>query len=94
MVCTPHSILFVIKLRRMKLAGNVASMGERRGVSRVLVGKPEEGDRLEDPSIDGRIVLIWIFRKWDVQGLDWTDMVQDRDRWQALVNVAMNLRLP
>ena len=69
-------------------------MGERKGVSKVLVGKPEEGDHLEDPSIDGRIILIWIFRKWNVWGLDWTDMVQDRDKWQALVNVAMNLRLP
>ena len=87
-------MLFVIKLRRMKLAGNVACIGERRGVSRVLVGKPEEGDHLEDPNIDGRIILIWIFRKWEVWGLDWTDMVQDRDKWQARVNVAMNLRLP
>ena len=94
MICTPHPMLFVIKLRRMKLAGNVACIGERRGVSRVLVGKPEEGDHLEDPNIDGRIILIWIFRKWEVWGLDWTDMVQDRDKWQARVNVAMNLRLP
>jgi hypothetical protein len=37
-------------------------MGERRAIYRVLVGKPE-GKR---PVIDGRIVLIWIFRKWDV----------------------------
>jgi hypothetical protein len=36
-------------------------MGERRGVYRVLVGKPEG-----DPSVDGRIILRWIFRKWDV----------------------------
>jgi hypothetical protein len=54
--CSPH-IIQVIKLRRMRLAGNVACMGERRGVYRVLVGKPEEGDHLEDLSIDGRIIL-------------------------------------
>jgi len=90
---SPH-IIQVIKLRRMKLAGNIACMGERRGVSRVLVGKPEEGDHLEDRSIDGRIILIWIIRKWDVGFMDWTDLVQDRDRWQALVNVVMNLWLP
>jgi hypothetical protein len=37
-------------------------MGERRGVYRVLVGKPEERYHLEDPGIDGRIILRWIFR--------------------------------
>jgi len=41
-------------------------MGERRGVYRVLVGKPEGTNRLEDPRVDGRITLRWIFRKWDV----------------------------
>jgi hypothetical protein len=41
-------------------------MGERRSVYRVLVGKPEGNNHLEDPSIDGRITLRWIFRKWDV----------------------------
>jgi len=41
-------------------------MGERRGVYRVLMGKPEGKDHLGDPSVDGRIILRWIFRKWDV----------------------------
>jgi hypothetical protein len=39
--------------------------GERRGAYRVLVGKPEGRDPLEDPGVDGRIILKWIFRKWD-----------------------------
>ena len=41
-------------------------MGERRGVYRVLVGKPKIRDHLGDPDLDGRIILRWIFRKWDV----------------------------
>ena len=41
-------------------------MGERRVVYRVLVGKPEGRDHLGDPGVDGRIILRWIFRKWDV----------------------------
>jgi hypothetical protein len=46
-------------------------MGERIGVYKVLVGKPKERDHLEDPGIDGRILLRWIFRKWDGRhGLD------------------------
>jgi hypothetical protein len=49
----------VIKLRRMNCAGNVAR-------TLVLVGKHEGKSHLEDPGIDGRILLRWIFRKWDV----------------------------
>jgi hypothetical protein len=49
---------------------------------------------LRDPAVDGRIILRWIFRKWDVEGMDWIELAQDRDRWWALVNAAMNLRVP
>jgi len=48
-------------------------MRERRGVDG-LVGKPEGKIHLEDPGIDGRIILRWLFRKWDVRswtGLSW-----------------------
>ena len=41
-------------------------MGERRGVCSVLVGKPEGKSYLGDPGVDGRIILRWIIRKWDV----------------------------
>jgi len=44
---------------------------------RVLVGKPEVKNRLEDPVVDGRIILRWIFRKWDMgHGLDRFDSGQ------------------
>jgi len=49
---------------------------------------------LEDPGIDRRIILIWIFRKWDGGGMDWNDLAQERDRWQAFVYVVMNLWVP
>jgi hypothetical protein len=57
-------------------------------------GDLSEGVHLEDPDIDGRIILKWIFKKWDGEGMDWIDMAQDRDRWRALVNAVMNLRVP
>jgi hypothetical protein len=41
-------------------------MGDRRDVYRVLVGNLRERGHLEDPVVDGRIILIWIVRKWDV----------------------------
>jgi hypothetical protein len=48
---------------------------------------------LEDPGVDGRIILKWIFKKWD-GGMDWIDMAQYRDRWRALVSAVMNLGVP
>ena len=72
------NIVWMIKSRRMRWVGIVAHMGERRGVYRVLVGKPEEKRPLGDPGIDGRIRIRWIFRKWNV-GL-WTG-----SSWQGQV---------
>ena len=47
-------------------------------------------DHLVDPGVNRRIILRWIFRKWDVRGMDWIELAQDRDRWRALVNAVMN----
>jgi hypothetical protein len=66
-------------------------MGEGTGVHRVLVGKPEGNRPL------GRSRCRWDDNiKMDLQevGGDWIDVVQDRDRWRALVNAVMNLRVP
>ena len=57
------NIVWVIKSRIMRWAKHVARMGERRGVYRALVGRPEEIDHSEDPSVDEKIILRWIFRK-------------------------------
>jgi hypothetical protein len=43
--------------------------GEGRGAYRILVRDLRTGDHLEDPRVDGRIILGWIFNKWS--GLDW-----------------------
>ena len=87
------NIVRVIKSRKIRWAGQVARMGERRGVNRVLVGKPEGERQLGRPR-----------RRWednikmDVQEVGWgmyrIDLVQDRDGWRALVNAEMNLRVP
>jgi hypothetical protein len=48
---------------------------------------------LEDPGIGGRIILKWYFKKW-VGDMDWVDLIQDTDRWQADVSTVMNLWVP
>jgi hypothetical protein len=68
-------------------------MGEARGVYTVLVGKPEGRNHWGDPGVDGRIILGWIFRKWNA-GVDWMELAQDRDRWSGIVSAVMNLRVP
>jgi hypothetical protein len=50
------NVVRVIKSRKMRQADHVARMGEWRGVYRVLVGKSEEREQLEDPGVDGRII--------------------------------------
>jgi hypothetical protein len=49
---------------------------------------------ITDPGIDGRIILRWIFRKWDVGVMDWLELAQDSGRYWALVNAVMNLQVP
>ena len=85
-------LLFAIKSRRLRWAGHLARMRERRGAYRILWEDLRVGDHLEDQGVDGRIILKWIFEKWD-GGMEWIDLAEDRDRWRAVVNAVMNLRV-
>ena len=57
-------------------------------------GNLRDCDHRGDLGVDWSIILKWIFRKWDVGGMDWIDLAQDRDRWRKHVSAVMNLRVP
>ena len=83
----------VIKPRRMRWARHVARMGDRRGVHKVLVGKPEGKRPLGRPRLRWKDNI-----KVDLQEVgrgcgDWMELAQDRDRWRALVSTVMNFRV-
>ena len=65
------NIVRVVKSKRMRWAGHVSRMGEGRGVHRVLVGNLRERDHWGDLDVDGRIILRWIFGKWEGVGTGW-----------------------
>ena len=88
------NILRVITPRRMRWAGHVARMGERRGVYRVLVGKPEGKRSLGRPKRRWEDNIKMDLQEVGCGGMDWIELVQDRERWRALVNAVMKLGVP
>jgi hypothetical protein len=92
-LCSSPNVIRVIKSRRMRWAGHVARMGDRRGAYRVLFRRLEDTSPLAIPRRRWRIILKWIFKKW-VWGMNWIGQAQDRYRWRALVKAVMNIRVP
>ena len=74
--------------------GRVARMVERRGVYRVLVGKPEGKRPLGRPRRRWEDNIKTNLQEVGCGGMDWIDLAQDRDRCRAVVNAVMNLRVP
>jgi hypothetical protein len=88
------STIRIIKSKRMRWAGHVARMEEKRNAYRLLVGKPEGKRPL------GRPGRRWVDNiRMDLgevgwSDVDWISLAQDRNSWRALVNSVLNLRVP
>jgi hypothetical protein len=88
------NIIRVIKPRKLRWAGHVARMGERRGAYRALVWKPEERRPLGRPERRWEDNVKMDLREVICGDVDWIDVAQGRDRWRPLVITVMNLGFP
>jgi len=78
----------------MRWVGHVAHMGESRSLYRVLVGKSEEKKPLGRPRHRWEDNIKMDLQEVGCESMDWVDLAEDRDRWQAMVNGVMNLQVP
>jgi hypothetical protein len=86
------SIIRIIKSRRMRWAGHVAGMGEKGNAYKILVGKPERKGPLARPRRRWADNSKMYLREIGWNGMDSTDLAQERDQWRALVNTVLNIR--
>ena len=90
--CSPN-IVRVIKSRKIRWAGHAARMGEQ-GVYRISVGEPEGKRPLGRPRRRWEDNIKMDLQEVGCGGMDWIELAQDRGKWRAVVNAAMNLRVP
>jgi hypothetical protein len=88
------SIIRIIKPRRMRWAGHVVCMGEKRNAYRLLVGNPEGKRPLGRPRRRWVDNIRMDFGEVGWGDVDWIDLAQDRNRRRALANSILNLRVP
>jgi len=69
-------------------------MGKKRGIYRVMVGKPEGKRPLGKPRHRWQDNIKMDLKEMECGGMDWIELAQDMDRWQALVNAVMNFWVP
>jgi hypothetical protein len=94
LLITKINIIRMIKSRRMRWAGHVARMGETKNAHRVLVGKPVGRRPIGRPKRRWVDNIKMVLGETGRDGRDWIALAQYMDKWRALVNTVMNLRIP
>jgi hypothetical protein len=84
----------VVKSKRIRWAGYVVSIGERRDVYRILMMKPEGKRSLGRPRGRWKFNIKIVLQEIENGGMEWIGLAQDRESWPALVNSIMNFRVP
>jgi hypothetical protein len=93
-VYSSPSIIRIIKSRRMRWVGRVARMGEKRSACILLMGKPEGKRPLGRPKRRWMDNIRMYLGEVGWGDVDWIGLAKDRNRWRALVNSVLNLRVP
>jgi hypothetical protein len=88
------NIVRVIKFRRMRWAGHVVRMEERRIAFKILTGTPSGKRPLGRSRRRWEDNIIIDLNELGINTRNWVDSAQDRDYWRTLVNAALNLRVP
>jgi hypothetical protein len=84
----------MMKSRKMRWAGHVVCMGEKRNIYRILVGIPEGKRPLGRPRCRWEDNIKADLREIGWGSMDWIDLAQVRNQWRALANTVMNLWVP
>jgi hypothetical protein len=81
-------------MEKNEMGGACSTYWERRGLHRVLVGKPEGKRQLGRPRPRWEDNIKKYIQEVGCGGMDWIELAQNRDSWRALVNVVMKFRVP
>jgi len=93
-LCSSPNIFRVIEPRRLRWAGHVACMGERRNAYTVFAGKPVRKRPLGIHRRRWENNINMDLQEVGCGGINWIELAQDRDRWRTLVSAVMNIRVP
>lgn len=87
-------LVALIEGRRARWKGHVAHIGRAEVHTEFWWGTLKGREHIENLDADGRLIQKMALKEIDLEGMDFTDPIQEGGKWRALVNAAINLRVP